>query len=120
CVVSLQNGMNEDTIAGMVGRQRTMGALPDYGGAYLEPGSLEAVHEGTVYVGELDGRVTPRVQEAVRLLGIGPNKCELVTDIVGRLWTKHVYDSQVLVTALVDGTVVQAVGTKQSQRRPGA
>ncbi len=120
CVVSLQNGMNEDTIAGMVGRQRTMGALPDYGGAYLEPGSLEAVHEGTVYVGELDGRVTPRVQEAVRLLGIGPNRCELLTDIVGRLWTKHVYNSQVVVTALVDGTVVQVLGNKKLQRLAGA
>src|SRR5215831_2675320 len=41
CVVSLQNGMNEDTIAGVVGRGRTMGALPDYGGAYLDPGVLE-------------------------------------------------------------------------------
>src|SRR5574341_1123175 len=52
CVVSLQNGMNEPVIAEIVGEQRTMGALPDYGGAYLDPGSLEAVHEGTVYVGE--------------------------------------------------------------------
>jgi len=120
CVVSLQNGMNEDTIADIVGRQRTMGALPDYGGAYLEPGILEAVHEGTVYVGELDGRLTPRVREAARLLGVGPNKCELLTDIVGRLWTKHVYNSQVVVTALVDGTVVQVLGNKNVQRLAGA
>jgi 2-dehydropantoate 2-reductase len=120
CVVSLQNGMNEDTIADIVGRQRTMGALPDYGGAYLEPGMLEAVHEGTVYVGELDGQLTPRVREAARLLGIGPNKCELLTDIVGRLWTKHVYNSQVVVTALVDGTVVQVLGNKSVQRLAGA
>jgi 2-dehydropantoate 2-reductase len=48
CVISLQNGMNEEVIAGVVGRERTMGALPDYGGAYLDPGLLEAVHEGTV------------------------------------------------------------------------
>lgn len=34
--------MNEETIAGIVGHGRTMGALPDYGGAYLEPGVLEA------------------------------------------------------------------------------
>ena len=120
CVVSLQNGMNEDTIAGIVGRDRTMGALPDYGGAYLDPGVLEAVHEGTVYVGELDGRITPRVREAARLLGIGRNTCELLTDIVGRVWTKQVYNSQVVVTALVDGSVVQVLGNKKLQRLAGA
>ncbi len=120
CVVSLQNGMNEDTIAGIVGRERTMGALPDYGGAYLDPGVLEAVHEGTVYVGELDGSLTPRVREAARLLGIGPNKCELLTDIVGRLWTKHVYNSQIVVTALVNDTVVAVLGHKDVQRLGGA
>ena len=120
CVVSLQNGMNEDTIAAVVGRSRTMGALPDYGGAYLDPGVLEAVHEGTVYVGELDGALTPRVREAARLLGIGPNKCDLLTDIVGRLWTKHVYNSQIVVTALVNGTVVEVLGNRDAQRLAGA
>jgi 2-dehydropantoate 2-reductase len=120
CIASLQNGMNEDTIAGIVGRERTMGALPDYGGAYLDPGVLEAVHEGTVYVGELDGSLTPRVHEAARLLAIGPNKCELLTDIVGRVWTKQVYNSQVVPTALVDGTVVQVLGNRKLQRLAGA
>jgi len=120
CVVSLQNGMNEDTIAGVVGRGRTMGALPDYGGAYLDPGVLEAVHEGIVYVGELDGTVTPRAREAARLLGIGPNTCRLLTDITGRLWTKQVYNSQIIVSALVDDTIVNVLGRRSAQRLAGA
>jgi len=120
CVVSLQNGMNEDSIAAVVGRERTIGALPDYGGAYLDPGVLEAVHEGTVYVGELDGAVTPRVREAARLLGIGPNKCELLTDIVGRIWTKQVYNSHIVLTALVDAPGRTVLGEKAVQRVGGA
>lgn len=120
CVVSLQNGMNEDTIAGVVGPGRTMGALPDYGGAYLDPGVLEAVHTGVVYVGELNGEVTPRAREAARLLGIGPNTCELLTDIVGRLWTKQVYNSQIIVSALVDDTIVNVLGRRSAQRLAGA
>lgn len=119
CVVSLQNGMNESVIASVVGQHRTMGALPDYGGAYLEPGVLEAVHEGTVYVGELDGSVTPRVREAARLLGIGPNRCELLTDITGRVWTKLVYSSQIVSAALVDSTTVQVLGNRKFQRLAG-
>lgn len=115
CVVSLQNGMNEDIIADIVGRARTMGAIPDYGGAYLNPGQLEAVHPGTVYVGELDGTMTPRVREAARLLGIGPNHCELCDDIVGRVWTKQVYNSQIVPTALVDGTAHETLGDRRLQ-----
>lgn len=118
CVVSLQNGMNEDVIAGIVGRERTMGALPDYGGAYLDPGVLEAVHAGVVYVGELDGRLTPRAREAARLLGIGKNRCELLTDVVGRVWTKQVYNSQIVVTAMIDSAAVLA--DKGVQRLAGA
>ena len=120
CVVSLQNGMNEETIAGAVGRRRTMGALPDYGGAYLEPGVLEAVHDGVVYVGELDGTMTPRAREAARLLGIGPNRCELLADIVGRVWTKQVYNSQIVPTALVDDTIVNVLGRREMQGLAGA
>ena len=119
CVVSLQNGMNEDKIADIVGRERTMGALPDYGGAYLDPGVLEAVHEGSVYVGELDGSLTERAKEAARLLGIGPNKCELLTDIVGRLWTKLVYFSQAVVTALVDASMIEVFRNETVQRLAG-
>jgi 2-dehydropantoate 2-reductase len=116
CVISLQNGMNEPTISDIVGPRRTMGALPDYGAAYLDPGVLEAVHEGTVYVGELDGSITPRVREAARLLGIGHNRCELLADINGRLWTKQVYNSQIVSAALVDSTTMQMLGNKTFQR----
>jgi 2-dehydropantoate 2-reductase len=116
CVVSLQNGMNEPVIARIAGAARTMGALPDYGGAYLDPGILEAVHEGTVYVGEIDGTVTPRAREAARLLGIGRNRCELLTDMMGRVWTKQVYNSQIVPTALIDGTVMETLGHKKMQR----
>ena len=66
CVVSLQNGMNEGRIAALAGPERTMGAIPDYGGAYLDPGVIEAVHEGKVYVGEITGGITDRAREAGR------------------------------------------------------
>jgi 2-dehydropantoate 2-reductase len=120
CLISLQNGMNEGRIAAQVGLERTMGALPDYGGAYLSPGVLEAVHEGTVYVGEIGGGITDRAREAGRLLGIGPNHCEVLDDIMGRVWTKHVYSSHILVTSLVDGTTVEVLGDERVQLLGGA
>ena len=100
-VISLQNGFNEEAIASIVGRDRTIGALPDYGGAYIDPGHLEYVHEGPVYVGELDNKITPRVQELRRLLAYN-TKAYIPEDTNARIWAKEVYFSQVVTSALVD------------------
>lgn len=120
CIVSLQNGFNEPLIGQLVGMDRVVGALPDYGAAYLEPGFLEAVNEGPVYVGELDGRSSARATEAYRLLGLGPNRSILSGDIVGRLWTKQVYFSQILVESLVDGPIWEVLGDRRVQLVSGA
>jgi 2-dehydropantoate 2-reductase len=101
-VVSLQNGLvNEDVIGSVVGPERTLGALPDYGGAYVDPGHLEFVIEGPVYVGELDGRITPRVKEVERLLGLVA-ECHLLPDIMARIWAKRCFGSQTVASALVN------------------
>lgn len=118
-VVSLQNGMNEPRIVALVGAERTMGALPDYGGAYLNPGRYEFVHEGPAYVGELDGSVTPRAQEAQRLLS-HLTRAELTDNIVGRLWAKQVYTSQIVLSALVNAPIGEVLGQDRIKRLAGA
>jgi 2-dehydropantoate 2-reductase len=44
-VVSLQNGLNEDTIATIIGRERTIGAFVHFGADYLEPGHIQLGQE---------------------------------------------------------------------------
>src|SRR6185436_19407291 len=61
CVVSAQNGLNELAIADVVGAGRTVGAFVNFGADYLEPGVIHYGGHGAVVVGEIDGRVTPRV-----------------------------------------------------------
>lgn len=118
-VVSLQNGLtNEDVIADVVGRERTVGALPDYGGAYIDPGHLEFVIEGPVYVGELDGRLTPRVREAHRLLS-HVAEAELLTDITARIWAKTCFGAQIVASALVDAPSYMVVGQERARRVVG-
>ncbi|MCB0050398.1 MAG: hypothetical protein KDE24_12755, partial [Caldilinea sp.] len=60
-VVSLQNGLNELVIAGVVGRERTVGAFVNFGADYLEPGLVLYGGRGAVVLGELDGRRTERI-----------------------------------------------------------
>lgn len=118
-VVSLQNGFNEELIASLIGEHRTIGALPDYGGAYLEPGHFEYVHEGPVYVGELDHQETPRVLELQRLLGMN-TECRIANDIYARTWAKAIYGSQVVATSLVNEPIYHVLDKEITKRVAGA
>lgn len=102
-VVSLQNGMNEEKIAALIGAERVIGALPDYTAALVDPGHLEFTVGGPVYVGELDGTITPRVREVQRLLALLTD-AKLTDNIVGRVWTKQCYTCWIVMTALVDSS----------------
>jgi 2-dehydropantoate 2-reductase len=113
-VVSLQNGMNEELIGQMIGIERVIGAIPDYGGALVDPGHLEFVHPGPAYVGELDGSITERAREAQRLLS-HLTETELTTSIVARLWAKQVHMSQVVMTALADTSISQVLQDERIQ-----
>ena len=75
-VVSLQNCMNEETIAGIVGWGKTLGCiassitvnLPQPGLIHRGAGKGGAAH--TVFrTGEVHGRITQRAQEVCRLVG---------------------------------------------------
>ena len=69
-VVSYQNGFNEPDIvaparrqAGFDGKAMVIGSIPNYGGALVDPGYIEFVHEGPIQLGEMDGRRTTRLEE---------------------------------------------------------
>lgn len=103
-IVSLQNGLNEAVIARFVGAERTVGAFVHFGADYLEPGLIQLGAEQTIFVGELDGRTTPRV-EALRatLAHVMPAR---VTDTIGGfLWGKLVYGAVAFAVSCVDATV---------------
>jgi len=60
-VLSLQNGLCETAIAGIVGPARTMGAFVNFGADWMGPGEILFGNRGAVVLGEIDGRMTPRL-----------------------------------------------------------
>ena len=66
-LVSLQNGINEDYLVSQAGANRVIAGVTFAGGRMVTPSHMES-HEGHFYVGELDGSITPRVQEIANLL----------------------------------------------------
>ncbi|SDD85500.1 ketopantoate reductase family protein [Belnapia rosea] len=94
--VSLQNCMNEETIAGIVGWGRTLGAIASSITVDLcEPGHVRraagksgASH--TVFrVGEVHGRITERAQEIGRLTALA-DSTQVTSNLWGERWSKLV------------------------------
>ena len=95
-VVSLQNCMNEETIAGIVGWGKTLGCiassitvnLPEPGHIHRGAGKGGAAH--TVFrAGEVHGRITQRAEEVCRLVGYA-DSAKVTDNLWGERWSKLV------------------------------
>lgn len=94
CVVSLQNGINEETIAAIAGWQRTLGiSVAALAAELVAPGRivrnspLGDDKKAGLRVGELHGQLTPRVQLLCELLAHG-DTCKVTTNLWGERWSK--------------------------------
>jgi 2-dehydropantoate 2-reductase len=95
-VVSLQNCMNEETIAGIVGWGKTLGCiassitvnLPEPGHIHRGAGKGGAAH--TVFrAGEVHGRITQRAEEICRLVSYS-DSAKVTGNLWGERWSKLV------------------------------
>ena len=98
-VVSLQNCINEERIAALVGWGRTTGCIASLIAAELfEPGRVKRTvpmggERHTVFrVGEPHGRVTPRLQEVAELLRC-VDSAKVTSNLWGERWSKLVVNS---------------------------
>lgn len=111
CVISAQNGLNELTIADVAGAERTVGAFVNFGADYIEPGVILYGGRGAVVIGEIDGRITPRV-EAIRTCWLDFDARAIVTpNIWGYLWGKEAYGAMLFATALTNESIADALAS---------
>ena len=107
-IVSLQNGLNEELIARAVGAPRTIGCLVNWAADWIAPGRILHGGHGALVLGELDGRLSDRVQGLAKLLAVvAPT--EVTDNILGYTWAKHVYGALLVATAVVDAHVYEVV-----------
>jgi len=107
-VVSLQNGLCPRVIAAEIGADRTIGALVNFSADYLEPGLITYGGAGTVRIGGLDGKPSPRLDMAAGLLS-GWGSVEVTDNIWGYLWGKLGYANMLFGTALTDETMADII-----------
>jgi 2-dehydropantoate 2-reductase len=106
--LSVQTGLNEQAIAARVGRERTIGSLVNFSADYLEPGVIHYGGPGTIKLGELDGRITARLERLGGLLGAW-GTVELTPNIWGYLWGKLGYGNMLYATALADASMADVI-----------
>jgi 2-dehydropantoate 2-reductase len=93
-VVSAQNSINEETIAAVVGWDRTVGCIlgNNFAVDLYEPGRVRRTmpcdfNTTSIFVGEVHGRVTPRIQELQSLFA-PVDGAAVTSNLWGVRWSK--------------------------------
>lgn len=97
-LVGVQNGMNDDAIASIIGRSHTLGCVVELQAELFTPGLIQrnTTRKGTWFaVGELDGAYTPRVREIGALMG-NVGRCDVTNNIYGAKWTKLIANTMTM------------------------
>ena len=89
-VVVGQNGLPEEAVGEVVGKNRVIGQITGWGATWMEPGVSKLTSNPdhmTFHIREIDGQVTERLKEVEKVLSKA-GKPEIVTNLMGIRWTK--------------------------------
>lgn len=89
-VMSLQNGLgNEETIASVIGSENVISGKTYVGGRLIQAGYISAGVQGKwTYIGELNGKITDRIQTVCKVFNDAGLLCEVSDNIKGLIWDK--------------------------------
>ena len=89
-VLSLQNGVgHEDILSNIVGRERVLAGKTYVGGTQLGVGHIAiGVRGKETHIGELDGRLTERVQTIAQMFTSAGLVTAVSANILGTIWDK--------------------------------
>ena len=96
----------------MIGGNRTIGAFINFGADYQGPGHILFGARSTVVLGELGGKITPRLQALLKKLNIFEPNAIASDNVWGFLWSKLAYCSLLWANAVVDGHLHEVFGSE--------
>jgi len=115
-LVSLQNGLCEDAIAAVIGRQRTIGCVVGWGGTMHAPGELEMTSTGEFIIGNIDHRPDDRLVPIKEMMdSVLPT---IITEnIIGHLYSKLIINSCITSLGALCGLYLGQMLAKMKVRR---
>jgi len=101
-VVSLQNGICEDALAEILGRQRVIGCVVGWGATNRGPAELEATSEGEFVIGNIDHKPDARLMPIKKMLDlVYPTR--ISDNIIGELYSKLIINACINSLGVIGG-----------------
>lgn len=91
--VSLGNGLVQDVVESIVGSDRLVVGLVEWGATNLGPGRLRQTTRAPMVVGELDASMTPRLERLRYILTSVSPDARTSSTIMGAVWSKLLLNS---------------------------
>jgi 2-dehydropantoate 2-reductase len=111
-VLTLQNGFNDELIAGRFGRERTYVAIGGVVGDVEEPGVIRLGAALAMPTGRVDGKDGPVLQQLVSILRLFNADSFATDDIQSHLWSKHCINGLSSATAMALSPLADLVKTR--------
>jgi 2-dehydropantoate 2-reductase len=97
----MQNGICEENLANIVGRERTTGCIVGWGATMHNPGELEMTSTGTFVIGNLDNRVDRRLEALKTILDTTVPTAS--HNIMGDLYSKLIINACITTLGAICG-----------------
>ncbi|MHA2296095.1 MAG: ketopantoate reductase family protein [Candidatus Hodarchaeales archaeon] len=115
-VVTLQNGVVEDEVAKIVGKERVIGAAVIWAATIVKPGVIERTADGMFYIGLIDEKGNQkRLEEVAKLLECC-QPAKMTDNIYGALYTKLAINATInglgAISGLTIGKLVESSRTR--------
>lgn len=91
--VSLGNGLVQQVVADIVGSDRLLAGIVEWGATNVAAGHVRQTTKAPFLVGEVDGRLTPRATRVAEILADAAPGTRATTEIAGGIWTKLLLNS---------------------------
>jgi 2-dehydropantoate 2-reductase len=115
-VVCFQNGLCEDRVAKIVGRERVVGAVVAWGASMIGPGRYERTSRGGFTIGSLAGPLDESTRKVGAMLeAIGP--VVLTENLLGARWSKLAINCAISTLGTIGGDRVGVLMRKSFTRR---
>jgi 2-dehydropantoate 2-reductase len=115
-LVAIQNGMNDDSIASIIGRECIVGCVVELSAEIFTPGLVKrnTTRKTTWFaLGELDGYYSPRVKELEAVLS-AVGRVDVTNNIYGAKWTKLIANTMTMGPFGLTG-----LGNREAAALPG-
>ena len=115
-VVSLQNGICEEILGEVLGKNRVIGCVVGWGATMHAPGELEMTSTGEFVIGNIDNSPKERLDEIKELLSfVVP--VEISDDIIASLYSKLIINSCITSLGAICGLYLGEMLSKKKLRK---